>query len=161
MQATTTDDERGTGFVVSGVVAGYSFPYCTHNVLNEFKDLYPVRIDLAAGQLVEVHFTAFARGEFTYSLVANPPCSAEELMDSLRALKTPWQDVQPGAVDSGPWYPMSTTTVFKIGEKATYAFSPRLAKSVFSGKYAVHHQNIVARVLPEGDIKVFEGEWPV
>lgn len=153
-------EDKGTGFVLPGFCVGYSFPYCQHGTLDQFKDLYPARIDLQADQVVEVEFSAFARGEFLYSLTAEPICSAVELMSSRRALSTPWAEVEPGAVDAGPWYVMYTATVFSVKAQGTYTFAPRLAKSVFSGKYAVHHQNIVVRLLGKGPVRIIQGPWP-
>lgn len=155
----TKDEEKGTGFSLKGF-AGYSFPYCQSGTLNEFKDLYPVRIDLERDDVVQVQFSAFARGEFIYTLMTDPTCSLEELMNSERALKTPWEEVQPGAIDAGPWYTMFTASFFKASEKGLYTFAPRLRKSIFSGKYAVHHQNILAHILGKGPVMVFEGSWP-
>ncbi len=55
---------------------------------------------------------------------------------------------------------MFTATVFSVKAQGTYTFAPRLAKSLFSGKYAVHHQNIVVRVLGKGTVGIIEGPWP-
>jgi hypothetical protein len=155
------EDQRGTGFSMPGVVAGYSFPYCQYSKpgqpLNDFKDLYPVRIDLGIGQLVEVQFSAFGRGDFEYWVLADPIC--DELLDSYRAVKTPWEEVDPGSIDKHSWYTLFASTVFRARAKGIHTFWPRIRK-LDNGYYAIHHQNILVRVLSPTGATTFLGAWP-